>query len=58
MYELATGFSGYLYKINPFDQPAVEEGKNFTYALMEREGYNEKLEEFKELYKEKYKLEI
>ncbi|RMD46474.1 MAG: glucose-6-phosphate isomerase, partial [Aquificota bacterium] len=22
MYELATGFSGYLYKINPFDQPA------------------------------------
>ncbi len=58
MYELATGFSGYLYKINPFDQPAVEEGKNFTYALMGRQGYEEKLEEFKELYKEKYKLEI
>ncbi|WP_456400289.1 glucose-6-phosphate isomerase, partial [Persephonella sp.] len=32
LYEMATGFSGYLYKINPFDQPAVEEGKNFTYA--------------------------
>ena len=58
MYELATGFSGYLYKINPFDQPAVEEGKNFTYALMGRKGYEEKLEEFKELYKEKYKIEI
>ncbi len=58
LYELATGFSGYLYKINPFDQPAVEEGKNFTYALMGREGYEHKLEEFKELYKEKYKLEI
>lgn len=58
MYELATGFSGYLYKINPFDQPAVEEGKNFTYALMGREGFEHKLEEFKELYKEKYKLEI
>jgi glucose-6-phosphate isomerase len=58
LYELATGFSGYLYKINPFDQPAVEEGKNFTYALMGRKGYEEKLEEFKELYKEKYKIEI
>jgi len=58
LYELATGFSGYLYKINPFDQPAVEEGKNFTYALMGREEYQEKLEEFKELYKEKYKIEV
>ena len=58
MYELATGFSGYLYKINPFDQPAVEEGKNFTYALMNRKGYEIKLEEFNELYKEKYKIEV
>ncbi len=58
LYELATGFSGYLYKVNPFDQPAVEEGKNFTYALMGREGYQEKLEEFRELYREKYKIEI
>ena len=58
LYELAAGFSGYLYKINPFDQPAVEEGKKFTYALMRREGYQEKLEEFKELYKEKYKIEV
>lgn len=58
MYELATGFSGYLYKINPFDQPAVEEGKNFTYALMGRKGYENKLEEFKELYREKYRIEI
>ncbi len=58
LYEMATGFSGYLYKINPFDQPAVEEGKNFTYALMGRKGYEEKLEEFKELYKEKYKIEV
>ncbi len=58
LYEMATGFSGYLYKINPFDQPAVEEGKNFTYALMGRKGYEKKLEEFKELYKEKYKIEV
>jgi len=58
LYEMATAFSGYLYKINPFDQPAVEEGKNFTYALMGRKGYEQKLEEFKSIYKEKYKLEI
>ncbi|NPA57726.1 MAG: glucose-6-phosphate isomerase [Aquificae bacterium] len=58
MYELATGFSGYLYKINPFDQPAVEEGKKFTYALLGRKGFEEKLQEFKELYREKYRIEI
>lgn len=58
LYEMATGFSGYLYKINPFDQPAVEEGKRFMYALMGREGFEEKLEEFNELNKDKYKLEI
>jgi len=58
LYEMAVGFSGYLYKINPFDQPAVEEGKNFMYALMGREGFEDKLEEFNELYKEKYKIEV
>ncbi|NPA54497.1 MAG: glucose-6-phosphate isomerase [Aquificae bacterium] len=58
LYEYATGFSGYLYRINPFDQPAVEEGKNFTYALMGRKGYENKLKEFKKLYKEKYLLKI
>ncbi|MGB9766433.1 MAG: glucose-6-phosphate isomerase [Sulfurihydrogenibium sp.] len=58
IYELATGFTGYLYKINPFDQPAVEEGKNFAYGLMGRKGYEDKLREFKELDKEKYILQV
>lgn len=30
---------GTMYKINPFDQPGVEEGKQYAYALMGREGY-------------------
>ena len=28
--------------INTFDQPGVEEGKNATYALLGRPGYEEK----------------
>jgi glucose-6-phosphate isomerase len=39
MLELATAFSGGLYNINPFDQPGVEFGKNFAYAMMGKEGY-------------------
>lgn len=58
IYELATGFTGYLYKINPFDQPAVEEGKNFAYGLMGRKGYEDKLKEFENLNKEKYTLKV
>ncbi|WP_037919759.1 glucose-6-phosphate isomerase [Sulfurihydrogenibium subterraneum] len=58
IYELATGFTGYLYKINPFDQPAVEEGKNFAYGLMGRKGYEEKLKEFQELNKQEFVLDL
>ena len=58
MYELATAVSGFLYKVNPFDQPAVEEGKEFMYAWIGKKGFEEKLEELKEIYKEKYKLKI
>jgi glucose-6-phosphate isomerase len=45
--EIATVFAGFLYGINPFDQPSVEEGKNFTYGMMGRKGYEEKKEEVK-----------
>lgn len=58
IYEMATAFSGLLYKINPFDQPAVEEGKNFAYGLMGRRGYDEKLAEFKKLSESGYVLEV
>jgi glucose-6-phosphate isomerase len=42
MLEVQTAFSGELYGINPFDQPGVEEGKQATYALMGRRGYEQK----------------
>jgi glucose-6-phosphate isomerase len=40
--EVETAFMGELLNINTFDQPGVEEGKNATYALLGRPGYEEK----------------
>lgn len=40
--EVETAFAGELLNINAFDQPGVEEGKNATYALLGRPGYEEK----------------
>ena len=37
--------AGELLEINAFDQPGVEEGKIATFALMGREGYEEKAKE-------------
>ena len=37
--EVATVASGYLYDINPLDQPGVEMGKKYTYGLMGRPGF-------------------
>ncbi len=34
--ELATAFAGQLYGVNAFDQPGVELGKQFTYAMLGR----------------------
>ena len=42
MFEVATGFAGELLGINAFDQPGVEEGKNATYAMFGRPGYEAK----------------
>jgi glucose-6-phosphate isomerase len=38
-FEYAVTYSGYLYQVNPFDQPGVELGKEYTDGLMGREGY-------------------
>jgi glucose-6-phosphate isomerase len=46
-FEVATAFAGELMNINAFDQPGVEEGKNATYALFDRPGYEVKKEEIK-----------
>ena len=45
VYELATTLLGYMMNINPFDQPGVEDGKIYTYALMGRKGFEEKKNE-------------
>jgi glucose-6-phosphate isomerase len=42
MLEVQTAVSGELYGINAFDQPGVEAGKQATYALMGRHGYEDK----------------
>ncbi|MEO7136844.1 MAG: glucose-6-phosphate isomerase [Gemmatimonadales bacterium] len=38
-FQLATGYAGAWYGIDPFDQPGVELGKRLTYAAMGRPGY-------------------
>ena len=39
-FELATAFAGYLYGINPFNQPAVEIGKKNIYKLLQKKDYS------------------
>ncbi|MCC6312698.1 MAG: glucose-6-phosphate isomerase [Thermomicrobiales bacterium] len=41
LYQLQTVMAGALYGVNPFGQPGVEAGKNATYALMGRHGYED-----------------
>lgn len=44
--ELQTAYIGELYEINTYDQPGVEQGKNFAYGLLGRKGYEERKKEF------------
>jgi glucose-6-phosphate isomerase len=45
LYEVTTSFMGALFGINPYDQPAVELGKEATFALMGKEGYEDIIQE-------------
>lgn len=38
LFELATAYAGELYEVNAFDQPGVEMGKQFAYAMLGRAG--------------------
>jgi glucose-6-phosphate isomerase len=38
-FQLATGYAGVWYGVNPFDQPGVELGKRLTFAVMGRPGF-------------------
>lgn len=42
LFEAATVFAGALHRINPLDQPAVEEGKRLTYGMAGRKGWEDR----------------
>ncbi len=44
-FELETAYVGEMLNINTYNQPGVEEGKNATYALLGKNGYDKKREE-------------
>lgn len=46
-FELACGISGYLLKVNPFNQPGVEAYKKNMFALLEKPGYEEETKKIK-----------
>ncbi len=48
MLEVQTAITGELYNIDTFNQPGVEQAKNYTYALMGRMGYEESANAIKE----------
>ncbi|MGH7694513.1 MAG: glucose-6-phosphate isomerase [Gemmatimonadaceae bacterium] len=49
MLELATAYAGSLYGVNAFDQPGVELGKQFTYAILGRPGFDAAYKEWQSL---------
>ena len=55
LFEVKTAFIGFLYGINPFNQPGVEEGKKNTYALMGRSKYRERKDKIQK-YQENRKI--
>jgi len=55
--EWETAYMGELLNINAFDQPGVEEGKNGTYALMGRKGYEARKQEIEEYGKMQFRLQ-
>lgn len=48
MLELATAYAGELFNIDAYNQPGVVLGKNYTYALLGRKGYEKYLEELRQ----------
>jgi glucose-6-phosphate isomerase len=46
-FQIETAYLGTMLNIDTFNQPGVEEGKNATYALFGRKGFEEKRAEIK-----------
>jgi glucose-6-phosphate isomerase len=49
LYEVTTSFAGALFGINPYDQPAVELGKQAAFALMGKTGFEKLAQQIKPL---------
>lgn len=47
MLEVQTAIAGELYNVDAFNQPGVEQAKNYTYALMGRAGYEDSAQTLK-----------
>jgi glucose-6-phosphate isomerase len=47
LFEVTTSLTGALFNINTYDQPAVELGKEATFALMGREGFEQLAEQIR-----------
>lgn len=48
-FQMMTAYAGELYNIDAFNQPGVEEGKNATYAIFGRRGFENKAAEVEAL---------
>lgn len=46
LFSIATAITGFLFGVNPFNQPGVEEGKDLTYGMLGKKNYEKKKEEF------------
>ena len=49
LFEYSTAIAGIAQGIDPFDQPGVEQGKRYTYGLMQRPGFDKYAEEAREI---------
>jgi glucose-6-phosphate isomerase len=58
MFEFQTAFAGEMLKIDAFDQPGVELGKHFTFALMGREGYDQHKAEYEDYEKKRARAKL
>jgi glucose-6-phosphate isomerase len=46
--QIATVYAGFLYGVNPMDQPGVELGKELTYGIMARPGFDAARQEWEQ----------
>lgn len=52
-FQASTAMAGFLYTVNPFNQPGVELGKRLTYGVMGRRGFEEEAEKVKRYLRER-----